>query len=130
MYRKQSGRILNQKQCESEVVQSCLTLCDPMDGHLPSSSVHGIFQARVLEWERGPGMTQGVPPSLVLRVGSQRMKLLACMLPDQLCEAGLWNWLCPPLRQASFMQAVCANLTEQDIVITVRDPASLRSTCS
>ena len=35
---------------ESEVAQSCLTLCDPMDHSLPGSSVHGIFQARVLEW--------------------------------------------------------------------------------
>ena len=34
---------------ESEVVQSCLTLSDPMDCSLPGSSVHGIFQARVLE---------------------------------------------------------------------------------
>ena len=35
---------------ESEVAQSCLTLGDPMDCSLPGSSVHGIFQARVLEW--------------------------------------------------------------------------------
>ena len=35
---------------ESEVAQSCLTLRDPMDGSLPGSSAHGIFQARVLEW--------------------------------------------------------------------------------
>ena len=35
---------------ESEVAQSCLTLCDPMDCSLLGSSVHGIFQARVLEW--------------------------------------------------------------------------------
>ena len=35
---------------ESEVVQSCLTLSDPMDCSLPGSSAHGIFQARVLEW--------------------------------------------------------------------------------
>ena len=34
---------------ESEVAQSCPTLCDPMDCSLPGSSVHGIFQARVLE---------------------------------------------------------------------------------
>ena len=34
----------------SEVAQSCPTLCDPMDCSLPSSSVHGIFQAIVLEW--------------------------------------------------------------------------------
>ena len=35
---------------ESEVAQSCPTLCDPMDCSLPDFSVHGIFQARVLEW--------------------------------------------------------------------------------
>ena len=35
---------------ESEIAQSCPTLRDPMDCSLPGSSVHGIFQARVLEW--------------------------------------------------------------------------------
>ena len=35
---------------ESEVTQSCLTLGDLMDCNLPGSSIHGIFQARVLEW--------------------------------------------------------------------------------
>ena len=35
---------------ESEVAQSCPTPSDPMDCSLPGSSVHGIFQARVLEW--------------------------------------------------------------------------------
>ena len=35
---------------ESEVAQSCLTLSDPMDCSPPGSSIHGIFQARVLEW--------------------------------------------------------------------------------
>ena len=35
---------------ESEVAQSCPTLSDPMDCCLPGSSVHGIFQAKVLEW--------------------------------------------------------------------------------
>ena len=35
---------------ESEVAQSCLTLSDPMDCSLPGSSIHGILQARVLEW--------------------------------------------------------------------------------
>ena len=35
---------------ESEVAQSCPTLFDPMDCSLSGSSVHGIFQARVLEW--------------------------------------------------------------------------------
>ena len=35
---------------ESEVAQSCATLSGPTDCSLPGSSVHGIFQARVLEW--------------------------------------------------------------------------------
>ena len=35
---------------ESDVAQSGLTLSDPMDCSLPGSSIHGIFQARVLEW--------------------------------------------------------------------------------
>ena len=35
---------------ESEVTQLCLTLSNPMDCSLPGSSIHGIFQARVLEW--------------------------------------------------------------------------------
>ena len=34
----------------AKLLQSCPTLCNPIDGLLPGSSVHGIFQARVLEW--------------------------------------------------------------------------------
>ena len=41
---------MNESENESEVAQSCPTLSDPMDCSLPGSSVHGIFQARVLEW--------------------------------------------------------------------------------
>ena len=41
---------LSLKKKESEVAQSCLTLCDPLDCSPPGSSVHGIFQTRVLEW--------------------------------------------------------------------------------
>ena len=40
----------NINESESEVTQSCLTLCDPMNCNLSGSFVHGIFQARVLEW--------------------------------------------------------------------------------
>ena len=39
---------------ESEVAQSCPTLCNPIDCSLPGSSVHEIFQARVLEWATFP----------------------------------------------------------------------------
>ena len=49
---------------ESEVTQSCPTLRDPMDHSLPGSSVHGIFQARVLEW--GAIAFSAVPNILLL----------------------------------------------------------------
>ena len=42
--------VVSKVESESEVSQSCLTLCDPMDCSLPGSSVHGILQARILEW--------------------------------------------------------------------------------
>ena len=42
--------LFTQNKNESEVPQSCPTLCDPMDCSLPGFSVRGIFQARVLEW--------------------------------------------------------------------------------
>ena len=38
------------KKSESEVAQSCPTLCDPVDCSPPGSSLHGILQARILEW--------------------------------------------------------------------------------
>ena len=51
------------------VAQSCPTLCDPMDCSLPGSSVHGILQARILEWvampsSRGPSQPGIEPGSL------------------------------------------------------------------
>ena len=52
---------------ESEVAQLYPTLSDPMDCSLPGSSVHGIFQARALEWGAiavQPGATQFLPVSL------------------------------------------------------------------
>ena len=45
-----SGLPFSSPMHESEVAQSCPTLSDPMDCSLPGSSIHGIFQARVLEW--------------------------------------------------------------------------------
>ena len=41
---------MHESESESEVAQSCPALCDPMDCSLPGSSLHGILQARVLEW--------------------------------------------------------------------------------
>ena len=54
----------------AKLLQSCLTLCNPMDCGPPSSPVHGILQARILEWvvmpsSRGIFLTQGLNPSLL-----------------------------------------------------------------
>ena len=46
----QSQRKAMPKNAQSEIAQSCLTLCDPMDRSIPGFSIHGFFQARVLEW--------------------------------------------------------------------------------
>ena len=46
-------------------LQSCLTLWDPMECSLPGSSVHGILQARILEWVSVPSSTGSAQPKLV-----------------------------------------------------------------
>ena len=56
---------------EREVAQSCLTLSDPMDCSLPGSSIHGIFQARVLEW--GAMLVEFSPLSLGLKKSSEAL---------------------------------------------------------
>ena len=54
--------------------QLCLTLCDPMDHSLPGSSVHGILQARIMEWVASP------PPGIFPTQGSNPclLRLLNC----------------------------------------------------
>ena len=51
---------------ESEVTQSCLTICDPVDCSLPDSSLHGILQAKILEWAYGIFKLRYRVPSLFL----------------------------------------------------------------
>ena len=64
---------------ESEVAQSCLTLCDPMDCSLPGSSVRGIFQARVLEWG---AIAFSIPtPMLLLLLPSRFSRVQLCAIP-------------------------------------------------
>ena len=48
----------------AESLQSCLTLCDPMDCSLSGSSVHGILQARILEWVAMPSSRGSSRPSM------------------------------------------------------------------
>ena len=61
---------------ESEVAQSCLTLCDPMDCSLPGSSLHGILQARVLEWV-AIAFSRGSSRPRVSRIPGRRFNLWA-----------------------------------------------------
>ena len=59
-------------------LQSCPTLCDPMDCSPPGASVHGIFQARVMEWavisfSRGSSRPRGQPGSPALQADSYHL---------------------------------------------------------
>ena len=64
---------------ESEVAQSCPTLSDPMDWSLPGSSVHGIFQARVLEWGC---FTSKEGINLILSICRHKLKFSKNLLED------------------------------------------------
>ena len=70
---------------QSEVAQSCLTLCNPMDGSLPGSSIHGIFQARVLEW--GATALAFQTDHLVTTFSSARMSVFLVSSIQQLMGA-------------------------------------------
>ena len=69
-------------------LQSCPTLCDPMDCSLPGSSIHGIFQARVLEWGATAfseiGGTSDLSPYKrpTVRVGSTTYLLFLSVTPQ------------------------------------------------
>ena len=64
---------------ESEVTQSCMTLCNPMDCSLPGSFIHGIFQARVLEWVPFP--SPGDLPNSGIKPRSPTLQAIA--LPSE-----------------------------------------------
>ena len=72
------------------VTQSCLTPCDPMDCSLPGSSVHGIFQARRLEWVAFP--SPGDLPDPVIEPGSPGLQGDS-LLSEPLGKPLLW-YLC------------------------------------
>ena len=78
---------------ESEVAQSCPTLSDPLDCSLPGSSVHGIFQARVLEWGAIAFSVQGdirnpftILLDMVIPLSVSRLSSLS--LPGAITELG------------------------------------------
>ena len=69
---------------ESEAAQSCPTLSDPMDCSLPGSSVHGIFQARVLEWGAIAFFDKCVYPEAILNLKN-------CFTPNCSFDFLFWN---------------------------------------
>ena len=76
------------------LAKSCLTLCDPMDCSLPGSSVHGILQARILEWvampsSRGIFPTQGVNPHLLWLLHCRQ--ILYCWATREALDV-FWWW--------------------------------------
>ena len=66
---------------KSEVAQSCPTLSDPMDRSLPGSSIHRIFQARVLEWGARP---KSNPLRLYSRSDKQIQGIRSDRVPEEL----------------------------------------------
>ena len=88
----------------SEVSQSCLTLCHPMDYSLLGSSVHGIFQARILEWvaisfSRGTSWPRD--QTWVSLIVGRRITIWAtCNAMD--CQARVLEWIAISFSRGSY----------------------------
>ena len=86
---------------ESEVAQSCPTLSNPMDCSLPGSSIHGIFQARVLEWGTiafsGYQIDQMAIPAPLFRIVASYSFSYGFITWLNTFHRGFWfSWLCNP----------------------------------
>ena len=101
---------------ESEVAHSCPTLSDPMDLSLPSSSVHGIFQARVLE-----SVAIAFSGWSVCCLFNIYDKECACLAGDQICSLGWGDTLEEGMVTRSSILAKRTAWTEE--------PGGLQSTC-
>ena len=69
---------------QSEVAQSCPTLSDPMDWSLQGSSIHGIFQARVLEWG-----------AIAFSIWQVYGGVIGDLLQEGLCHTQVWETQSP-----------------------------------
>ena len=76
---------------ESEAAQSCPTLSDPMDRSPPGSSIHGIFQARVLEWVLPYKNCEFIHTFLPL-IPTQYYRFHSSFLLFYICNYFLWQW--------------------------------------
>ena len=79
----------------SSVAQSCPTLCDPMDCSLPGSSVHGILQARILEWVAFPFSRESSQPGIEPRSPALRADSLPAEPQINFCLSRLSSRLPP-----------------------------------
>ena len=93
---------------ESEVAQSCLTLSDPMDCSLPGSSLHSIFQARVLKWgaiafsDSNCSMINYImmclltlfQPLIIFCISNEVVWALTVILRELLMMKWKWKWSC------------------------------------
>ena len=86
---------------ESEVAQSFLTLCDPMDCSLPGSSIHGIFQARVLDGVPLPSPIPLTRQTFVGKVMSLLFNMLSRLAPHSSTLAWKIPWTEEPGRLQS-----------------------------
>ena len=77
---------------ESEVAQPCPTLCNPMDCSLPGSSVHGIFQARVLDWGAIAFSSQEDNEMLLIAKAHFCVPCYVCLKNRKWLEVGLEEW--------------------------------------
>ena len=73
---------------ESEVTQLSLTLSDPMDCSLPGSSIHGIFQARVLEWG-AIAFSRYIDDTTIMAKSEEKLKSLLMTVKEESEKVGL-----------------------------------------
>ena len=98
-----------QGESESEAAQSCPTLCNPMDCSLPGSSVHGIFQAIILEWiaiSFSRGSSQPRAQTWVSRIVDRPFTVWA--------TRGVW-WTSLINKDAKILNKILANTIQQHI---------------
>ena len=86
---------------ESEIAQSCPTLSDPMNGSLPGSSIHGIFQERVLEWgaiafsilhTNNEKIEREIKETIPFTIATERIKHLGIYLPKETKDLYIENY--------------------------------------
>ena len=130
----------------SEVAQPCPTLCDPMDCSLPSFSVHGVFQARILEWvsisfsrgsspprdqTRSPALQADALPSeppekplCYIKKAAKSVLIQLCITPQCSCEENTFSSFFPMDCWSPLQPSFC-NFLPLCTVISSHTPALL-----